>query len=30
MNATDRYKYTLFPHIKLKLKKKPMGKIART
>jgi hypothetical protein len=28
MKATERYKYALLPKIKLKLKKKPMGKIA--
>jgi hypothetical protein len=29
MNETLRYKYVKFPQIKLKLKNKPIGKIAR-
>ena len=29
MNATERYKYALLPQIKLKLKKKPIGRMAR-
>jgi hypothetical protein len=29
IKATLRYRYALFPQIKLKLKKKPMGRIAR-
>jgi hypothetical protein len=29
MNATLRYRYVRFPHIRLKLKNSPMGKIAR-
>jgi hypothetical protein len=29
MNATLRYRYAVFPNIKLKLKKKPMGRMAR-
>ena len=28
MNATLKYRYALFPKIKLKLKKKPIGKMA--
>jgi hypothetical protein len=30
MNATLRYMYAWFPHIKLRLKKNPIGTIART